>query len=52
VKAERWERDEGEVWLLSPSATLYVTGNQFVGECVIIPRVRIFRDLAGKCAQR
>lgn len=52
VKAERRERDEGEVWLLSPSAALDVAGNQFLGERVIIPRVRIFSDLAGECAQR
>ena len=51
VKAERWERDDGEMWLLSPSATLDMAGNQFVGECVIIPRVRIFSNLAGECAQ-
>ena len=51
VKAERWERDEGEVWLLSPSAALSVAGNQLVGECRIIPRVRIFSDLASERAQ-
>ena len=52
MEAKRWERDESEMRLLSVSASLDVTRNQFLSEPVVVPRLRIGRDFAGEGTER
>lgn len=51
MEAKRWEWDEGEMWLLSAFASLDVTGDQFLSELVVVPRLGVGRDFAGEGAE-